>query len=95
MTPSLVINEASFVIRVASSGGQGSASSGGQNSASSGGQGSAALDYERLRTVNLTLVAEEVAEDKRQTRVPVLVHIREVTVNISAAIVNISGAMCT
>ena len=66
MTPSLVINEASFVIRVASS----------------GGQGSAALDYERLRTVNLTLVAEEVTEDKRQTRVPVIVHIREFIVNI-------------
>ena len=82
-----MINEASFVIRVASSGGQGSASSGGQDSASSGGQGSAALDYERLRTVNLTLVAEEVTEDKRQTRVPVLVHIREF-------IVNISGGQC-
>ncbi len=57
-----MINEASFVVRVSSGGG------------GSGG----ALDYERLRTVNLTLVAEEVAEDRRRTSIPLTIHIRQV-----------------
>jgi hypothetical protein len=65
VTPSLVINEASFVVRVSSGGG-------------SGGGATAALDYERLRTVNLTLVAEEVAEDRRRTSIPLTIHIRQV-----------------
>ena len=68
MTPNLVINEASFVVRVSSSG------------------GGAALDYERLRTVNLTLVAEEVAEDRRRTSIPLTIHIREV--NLQREITN-------
>jgi hypothetical protein len=61
-----VINEASFVVRVSSSGAGGSGGS------------SSALDYERLRTVNLTLVAEEVAEDRRRTTIPLTIHIRQV-----------------
>jgi hypothetical protein len=64
VTPNLVINEASFVVRVSSSGGSSS--------------GAAALDYERLRTVNLTLVAEEVAEDRRRTSIPLTILIRQV-----------------
>ncbi len=63
-----MINEASFVVRVSSGGGSGGGS---------GGSGSA-LDYERLRTVNLTLVAEEVAEDRRRTSIPLTIHIRQV-----------------
>jgi hypothetical protein len=69
VTPNLVINEASFVVRVSSGGGGGSGS---------GGSGGSALDYERLRTVNLTLVAEEVAEDRRRTSIPLTIHIRQV-----------------
>jgi hypothetical protein len=61
VTPNLVINEASFVVRVSSSS-----------------SSSSALDYERLRTVNLTLVAEEVAEDRRRTSIPLTIHIRQV-----------------
>jgi hypothetical protein len=66
VTPNLVINEASFVVRVSSGGG------------GSGGSSSSALDYERLRTVNLTLVAEEVTEDRRRTSIPLTIHIRQV-----------------
>jgi hypothetical protein len=70
VTPNLVINEASFVVRVSSS------------SSSSSGGGGGALDYERLRMVNLTLVAEEVAEDRRRTSIPLTIHIREVKLQI-------------
>jgi hypothetical protein len=90
VTPNLVINEASFVVRVSSSGGAGS------GGGSSGG-GGAALDYERLRTVNLTLVAEEVAEDRRRTSIPLTIHIREVKLqcdNTSSIILYLLG-YCT
>ncbi len=76
MTPNLVINEASFVVRVSSSGGGGSSSG-----------ATAALDYERLRTVNLTIVAEEVAEDRRRTSIPLTIHIREVELQRSITII--------
>ena len=58
MTPSVGINEASFVLRV-------------------GRSGTGQLDFETRKVMNFSLVAEELADSKRQSRIPVTVHIRD------------------
>ena len=54
VSPSLGINEASFMIRV---------------------KDASKLDFERVQSVNMDLIAREVVEGGRETRVPITVHI--------------------
>ena len=39
------------------------------------------LDYEKVRMIKMVLVAREVVEDGRETRVPVTVNIRDINDN--------------